>query len=279
MTGRRDTAGIPVGPGHLVGILRHPLHPSILRAAPHKDIPFRPIFWLFGAFILACGTTHLMEATIVWHPVYRLAGVIELLAPSCPGEQVVALVPTIPKALAMRTPTNWSGRSQPANRPEDALERANAELETRYGTDCGIGTGNPPCGRFSGVKRSVRTNWRPFCRATPTPIWIAHDRSAIASRATPPPSRCSACPKGRTSRPRRPTMIRASGASENTEATPRFPRTSCRWPRAARGELVSGAEVKFVFDKRGRVRYIYGNAVPLQAWTAACVAVSPLSQT
>ncbi|MGZ3318198.1 MAG: ATP-binding protein, partial [Isosphaeraceae bacterium] len=43
-----------------------------------KDIPFRAIFWLFGAFILACGTTHLMEAIIFWWPAYRLAGLIKL---------------------------------------------------------------------------------------------------------------------------------------------------------------------------------------------------------
>src|SRR5688572_9139131 len=43
------------------------------------DIPFRAIFWLFGAFILACGTTHLMEALIFWHPHYRLAGAIKLV--------------------------------------------------------------------------------------------------------------------------------------------------------------------------------------------------------
>ena len=32
----------------------------------------------FAAFILACGTTHLMEAIIFWWPAYRLAGVIKL---------------------------------------------------------------------------------------------------------------------------------------------------------------------------------------------------------
>jgi PAS domain S-box-containing protein len=69
-----------------------------------KDIPFRPVFWLFGAFILACGTTHLMEAVIFWHPVYRLAGVIKLFTAIVSWGTVIALVPTIPKALAMRTP-------------------------------------------------------------------------------------------------------------------------------------------------------------------------------
>src|SRR5437899_2692305 len=43
-----------------------------------KDIPFRTIFLLFGAFILACGTTHLMEAFMFWWPAYRLAGAIKL---------------------------------------------------------------------------------------------------------------------------------------------------------------------------------------------------------
>src|SRR3954463_15123646 len=44
-----------------------------------RDVPFRPIFLLFGAFIFACGTTHLIEAIIFWAPVYRLAGVVKLL--------------------------------------------------------------------------------------------------------------------------------------------------------------------------------------------------------
>src|SRR5262245_56637707 len=34
---------------------------------------FLPIFWLFAVFILACGTVHLVEATIFWQPWYRLS--------------------------------------------------------------------------------------------------------------------------------------------------------------------------------------------------------------
>ena len=43
----------------------------------NRDIPFNRIFWMFGTFILACGTTHLMEIWNVWHGSYLLAGVIE----------------------------------------------------------------------------------------------------------------------------------------------------------------------------------------------------------
>ena len=57
-----------------------------------KDIPFRTIFLLFGAFILACGTTHLMEALMFWWPAYRLAGADHLLrmGPDAPGPEAIA---------------------------------------------------------------------------------------------------------------------------------------------------------------------------------------------
>ena len=69
-----------------------------------KDTPFRTMFWLCSAFILLCGMTHLMEAIIFWHPLYRLAGVIKLLTALVSWGTVVALVSVVPRALAMRSP-------------------------------------------------------------------------------------------------------------------------------------------------------------------------------
>jgi len=43
----------------------------------NRDLPFNRIFWMFGTFILACGTTHLMEIWNVWHGDYLLAGVVK----------------------------------------------------------------------------------------------------------------------------------------------------------------------------------------------------------
>jgi hypothetical protein len=42
-----------------------------------KDLPFNWIFLLFAAFIVACGTTHLMEVWTLWHPTYWLSGLIK----------------------------------------------------------------------------------------------------------------------------------------------------------------------------------------------------------
>lgn len=66
-----------------------------------KDMVFPKIFWLFCAFIFACGTVHLIEATIFWHPWYRLSGTIKFVTAVVSWATVLAILPVIPKALAM----------------------------------------------------------------------------------------------------------------------------------------------------------------------------------
>ncbi|MBY0527309.1 MAG: PAS domain S-box protein [Gemmataceae bacterium] len=96
-----------------------------------RDLPFPSLFFLFGAFILACGTTHLMEAIIFWHPLYRLAGVIKWFTALVSWVTVIALVPIIPKALALRSPEELEREITARKEAQHALERANDELERR----------------------------------------------------------------------------------------------------------------------------------------------------
>lgn len=94
-----------------------------------KDVPFRTIFLLFGAFILACGTTHLMEAIIFWWPAYRLAGLIKLFTAVISWATVVALIPVTPKALAMRTPEELQQEIEERKRVEIRLQKSVEEKE------------------------------------------------------------------------------------------------------------------------------------------------------
>jgi PAS domain S-box-containing protein len=94
-----------------------------------RDVPFPWIFWLFGAFILACGTTHLMEAIIFWQPLYRLAGVIKLATAVVSWVTVAALVPVIPKALAMPTPEQLEREVAARKQAESSLQQSNGLLE------------------------------------------------------------------------------------------------------------------------------------------------------
>src|SRR5579883_1689160 len=90
-------------------------------ALRRKDIPFRSMFWLFGAFILACGTTHLMEAILFWWPAYRFAGVIKLFTAIISWATVLALIPVVPKVLAMRSPEELEGEVAARKEAENAL--------------------------------------------------------------------------------------------------------------------------------------------------------------
>ncbi|HEY9615023.1 PAS domain S-box protein, partial [Allocoleopsis sp.] len=80
------------------------------------DLPFNWIFLLFGAFIVACGTTHVMEIWTLWHPTYWLSGSIKALTAVVSLYTAVDLVPLVPKALALPSPAQ--------------IEAANRELES-----------------------------------------------------------------------------------------------------------------------------------------------------
>ena len=96
-----------------------------------QDLPFRTIFLLFGAFILACGTTHLMEAIIFYWPAYRLAGVIKLFTAVVSWATVFSLFGVVPSVLAMRSPDELEREIQARKQAETALQKANTELEQR----------------------------------------------------------------------------------------------------------------------------------------------------
>ena len=44
-----------------------------------KDIAFRKIYLMFGSFILACGTSHLLSIILLWHPIYWIDAVIHAI--------------------------------------------------------------------------------------------------------------------------------------------------------------------------------------------------------
>ncbi len=96
-----------------------------------KDLPFRSIFLLFGAFIVACGTTHLMEALIFGWPAYRLAGLVKLVTAVVSWATVLALVPVVPRVLALRSPEELEREIAARKHAEEALQSANAALEQR----------------------------------------------------------------------------------------------------------------------------------------------------
>lgn len=66
-----------------------------------RDVPFPLIGWLFGAFILSCGLTHLVESILFYHPVYRFSGLMKLITAVISWATVVAVWRFMPAALRL----------------------------------------------------------------------------------------------------------------------------------------------------------------------------------
>jgi PAS domain S-box-containing protein len=81
--------------------------PTALFYFVHKrvDLPFYWIFLLFSAFIIACGTTHILEIWTLWYPTYWLSGLIKAVTAMLSFITAVELLPLIPEALALPSPS------------------------------------------------------------------------------------------------------------------------------------------------------------------------------
>jgi PAS domain S-box-containing protein len=79
------------------------------------DFPFNWIVLLFGAFLLACGTTRLIEIWTLWHPIYWLSGFIRAITAFVSLYAALALLLLVPQALALPN--------------QQQMEKANFELE------------------------------------------------------------------------------------------------------------------------------------------------------
>jgi len=93
------------------------------------DLPFPSTLWLFAAFIALCGTGHLIEAIIFWHPVYRFAGLVKCLTAAVSCATVVALIPLVPKVLALRSPKELEAANTKLKTEMAERQRAEADRE------------------------------------------------------------------------------------------------------------------------------------------------------
>lgn len=103
-----------------------------------QDVPFRGVFWLFGAFIAACGTTHVFEIWTLWVPQYWVSGTVKAITALISFYTAIELVPRIPKALAMPSARQLEVLNQSLSQEvterknaEAAVQRLNTELEAR----------------------------------------------------------------------------------------------------------------------------------------------------
>ncbi|MEW5860747.1 MAG: PAS domain S-box protein [Cyanobacteriota bacterium] len=131
-----DLVGLHVASDALIALAYYSI-PFMLVYFVYKrrDVPFNGIFLMFGSFIIACGTTHLMEIWTLWHPTYWLAGWIKALTAIVSLGTAVLLSELIPKALVLPSPAeleaaNLALRNEMLERQQ--VEEALRESERRF---------------------------------------------------------------------------------------------------------------------------------------------------
>lgn len=90
-----------------------------------SDIPFSRVFLLFGAFIVLCGTGHLLDIWTLWHPAYWVSGVERALTALVSCYTALKLVELLPQFLSLKSPMELEKINQELK--EQIIERQRTE--------------------------------------------------------------------------------------------------------------------------------------------------------
>ena len=161
-----------------------------------RDIPFNWMFLCFAIFIVACGTTHLMEIVVIYHPLYWLSGFIKAITAVVSVPTAILLVKLLPQALALPSPSALRAANEELareiaerKRAEADIRRLNEELEKRVaGRTAELQAANETL-----VRDAERMKWlASFPERNPHPIieldfaaGAIHYQNAAASRLFP----------------------------------------------------------------------------------------------
>jgi hypothetical protein len=99
---------------------------AIIKCRP--DLGFRPMFRLFAAFILLCGTGHFLDLLIIWVPAYGVQGIVKAMTAVISIVTAILLWRLLPQALVWPSPAQLRQAAEEAGNARDALLGANERL-------------------------------------------------------------------------------------------------------------------------------------------------------
>ncbi len=98
-----------------------------------KDVSFGWMGWLFAAFILLCGATHVMGLVTLWSPLYWLQGGIKFATALVSVATAALLWPLLPRALAIPSQSTLQAALAEKEAALGQLRDLAATLERRVG--------------------------------------------------------------------------------------------------------------------------------------------------
>jgi len=141
----------------------------------NRDIPFNRIFWMFGTFILACGTTHLMEIWNVWHGSYVLAGVVKAATAAVSVLTAAMLIPLVPKVVSLPGRMHLQEENRKLEQEIAARRRFDAPIEAPFRR-------RVTAGFVAAVLLTIFisvSSWQGTQRAEQDAYWVSHTHEVM----------------------------------------------------------------------------------------------------
>jgi signal transduction histidine kinase len=96
------------------------------------DLPHESIFWLLGAFILLCGTTHLMAIWVLWYPDFVLEGLLKAATGFVSVLTLLVSIRLLPKALLIPSAAQLAALNRELESNIRQREAAQDDLQRAY---------------------------------------------------------------------------------------------------------------------------------------------------
>lgn len=100
----------------------------IVLISKKKGIPFPLVFYLFGAFILLCGFTHFIDASMFWWPAYRFNALIRFITAIVSWFTIAALIKLFPQILELKTGKEFNAELVERKKAEAIVQQKSDEL-------------------------------------------------------------------------------------------------------------------------------------------------------
>lgn len=103
---------------------------GIIYFVSKKDgVTFKPVYYLFAGFILACGITHVMGIITLWLPLYYLAGVFKLLTAIVSVATAIYLIPKLADMVALPDLNELLSLNKQLTDENHSRQKAEADLK------------------------------------------------------------------------------------------------------------------------------------------------------
>jgi len=97
-----------------------------------KDIRFVKLYFLFAAFILACGATHFLDAVAFWIPAYRLNALFRLITAVISWVTVFYIVKYLPVIFSLKSQRELEVEIEQRNKAEEQVRESEEQVQTIF---------------------------------------------------------------------------------------------------------------------------------------------------